>query len=66
MPIWKTEVKIEDDRVVELKRLINFGNGFALVLPTVWVRTYCGKDRKVEIAVEDGTIIIKGYTGGEQ
>jgi hypothetical protein len=64
MPLWKREVKIEGDRVVELKRLTNFGNGFALVVPTVWVRTYCGADHKVEIAVEDGTITIKGYRGG--
>jgi len=65
MPRWRTELKIEGNRVVELKKLTKFGNGYVLVLPKDWVRAHCGTEHQVEIDVEGGAITITGYKGGE-
>ena len=71
MPRWKTELRIESDVLIEVKRLIRFGNSFALILPKEWVTVYCGSvdgDYSVKVNINQDEITVAGYKplGGEQ
>ena len=71
MPRWKTEPRIENDTLIEVKRLVRFGNSFALVLPKEWVTVYCSSldgDYSVKVNINQDEITIAGYkpVGGEK
>ena len=65
MPRWKTRPILVNGTLLELKRLVSFGNSYALVLPKDWVRVHCdlidGHYWLVLDIEDSGDVTIRGY-----
>jgi len=58
---------VRDGKSISLKRLVRFGNSFAFVLPSEYVKYTCSQDKngklwvEVNYSSEDSIFTIKGF-----